>query len=612
MKLLAVMIMTVSLSAMAAMPEPLVLGDGEEIIFDGGAGDVLECANKRYDAQVFNIKVTKNDKMCDEDGNVLKKIYIDGVLTDVCSENIKTTLRSLDGLFTDFEDLLELPDEEFKKFINATPVGSCAYNPPTSVRSTNYSGSARMEESFRTYRAETQIEMRQSTPNEATTIKAFRDFIKDGLCGNYSASRLEANKEKSLKMFGSADVGFDFFVGKGKTDDELVSMGYPVKRLREKGVSIDKLVAAGRSPRDLVDGGFTVPQLIGKFSLRKLVEANLLRELKASGYKADELKSNGAGLQALEQAGFSLVRDLKPIFSLAEFMAVKDWNNNRVYSNRQLRETLGYSATEMKGQGLGIQDLQGAGYNLVNDIRPLFTLKNFMDQKDWNNNRIFSNTVLRTTLGFTAPELKAQGVGIQDLQSAGYNIKTEIQPLFSLTEFMAVKDWNNNRVYSNTFLRQTLNYTARDLKDKGVGIQDLQSAGYDMKNEIKPLFTLQNFIDLKDWNNNRLYPNSFLRQTLGYSASELRDRNIGIQDLQSAGYDMRSEIKPLFSVQNFIAVKDWNNNRVYSNSALRSTLQFSATEMRNAGLGLQELFSAGYSKPQLIEAGFNATAVNAL
>jgi biotin operon repressor len=592
MKLISLMLLMTSFSSWALLPEPLVLSDGEEIVFEGGAGDFVQCGNNYvYDQHVFNIKVTKNDANCDEDGNVLKKIYVDGVLRDVCAESIKTTLRKLDGIFTDFENLLALSDEEFKKFVESTEVGNCYYSPPDSVKSTQFDGANRMQDSFRTYRAETQIEMKQATANEATTLKAFRDFISAGHCGNYSAERIAANQENSQKRFGRADVGFDYFVSKGISDEDLIEMGYPVARLRGKGISLDLMVAAGKSPRDLFDGGFKVQELIGKFSLRQLVGANLSAELKASGYQAQDLKNAGASLQTLHRAGFDLARDLKPIFTLREFMAVRDSYNSRVYGNDVLR-TVGFTAAELKGGGVGIQDLQRAGYNLRNDLKPLFSLQEFMAVRDSYNSRVYSNSALRETLGYSAEELKGQGVGIQDLERAGYTM-AQIRPLFTLQQFMDVKDSYNTRVYTNEYLRRNLGFTARELKERGVGIRDLEIAGYNLKNDLTPLFTLEQFMAVRDSYNSRVYSNAALKD-LGYTATQLKGAGLGIQDLQRAGFDMNRDIRPLFTVQNFVAVRDSYNSRVYKNDYLRG-LGFTASDLKGAGVGIQDLQSAGFN-----------------
>jgi ribosomal protein L13E len=656
-----------ALAAPASLPAPLVLSSNEEIVFEGGAGDSVQCNDKNYNKQVFNIKVTKNAKECDADGNLLRKIYIDGVLTDVCNTDIKTGLRDLKGTFTDFDDLLALSDEDFRKFLGNwnNAVGNCQFQEPSTMSSVRNDPSGKLQNSFQTYLVETQIELKQSKPNDATITKAARDFIKAGLCGSYSPARLEANKKDSLKFFGRSNVGYDAFVKKGFTVDQLVEMQYPVKTLKLHGVGIDKLVAAGKTVRDLYYGGFTVNDLKSKFSLKDMVSADLTSELKSNGFKAQDLKTAGAsltslkaagftpselksiftiqdfiavknnyngrgisneelrsaygfsaaelkgvgvGIKELNEAGFDLKKDLKPLFGLNDFLAVRNNYNGRQYSTETLR-SMGFTPTELKVGGMGIKEIQEAGFDLIKDIKPIFTLKDFLAVRNNYNGRQYSTETLRG-LGYSVAELKANDIGIKELQEGGFDISKDIKPNFTLSDFMAVKNNWNGRQYSTEILR-TMGFSAPELKEGGAGIKELQEAGFDTVRDIKPLFKLSDFIDVKNNWNGRAFSTETLKG-YGYTVPELKGAGISITELVSAGFDMKTDIKPNFDIEDFIQAKNQYNGRAYSNQVMRENFGFTAKEMRDEGMGLQDLFSAGFTKQELKDAGFAAKAVDAL
>ena len=693
-KFLALFILFCTATAVAQTPNPLLLKQGEEIVFKGNKWDSVICGPVKYNTHDYTVVVTEVADDCKCDTPKLTRIYQDGLYKGSCKVEYSTQTPDVSGhAFLDFKLLEKLSDKDLLRLLQNSKIGSCRFN------SLAVYEPQKGVQAFDSYLALAQDELNLEEKTDAVFLKAAKSFVKDGLCGQIVALTADQLK-KTRANLGYLDIGFDLMVAEGYQGEDLAKMRFPVKKIRAQfNLSIEKFVDAGYGASALYAGGFKLKELVdAKFKLSDLgslgvsvqelaqhftlsdfvaakdyyggrVYSNkVLREalgatasdLKALGagiadlqlagydlqkdlkplftlqnfrdvkdyygsrtysdkflreklgFSASELKAHGSSITDLQAAGFDMAKDVKPLFTLKNFREAKDYYGSRVYSDKYLRETLGYKASELKAEGSGITDLQAAGFDVVKDIKPLFTLKNFRDVKDYYGSRTFSDKFLRETLGYKAPELKAEGAGIADLQAAGFDLLADIKPLFNLKAFRAIKDYYGSRTYSDKFLKERLGYSAAELKAEGSSIADLQSAGFDLAAEIKPLFTLKNFREIKDYYGGRTFSDKFLKETLGYSASELKTEGSTIGDLRTAGFNILTDIKPLFSASDFAAIKDYYGSRQYPASILRTELRYSARELKEAGLPIRELFQGGFTKQQLRDAGFTVEEVDAL
>lgn len=139
---------------------------------------------------------------------------------------------------------------------------------------------------------------------------------------------------------------------------EAKNAGLSVVQIRKSlGCTASNLLAAGFSPKDLKNGGFTVGELAKNgIGVPQLLAAGFApSDLKSAGFSANDLKSAGVSPADLLSAGF------KPDELLASGLTSKDLLNAGM-TPADLKK-LGYDASALKNAGLTPSQLKAAGYD---------------------------------------------------------------------------------------------------------------------------------------------------------------------------------------------------------------------------------------------------------
>lgn len=173
--------------------------------------------------------------------------------------------------------------------------------------------------------------------------------------------------------------------------------------------------------------------------------------------------------------------------------------------------------------------------------------------------------------GFTAQELKDAKYSLSDLASAGFDAKKELKPIFTISEFKSAG--------YNAYNLKNLDFSAAEVKASGFTLSDLASGGFDAKSELKPLYSIADFKSAGY--------NAYNLKNIEYSAKELKASGLfTLSDLASAGFDAKTELKPIFKIADF-------KSAGYSAYNLKN-LEYSAKELKASGSSLSDLASAGF------------------
>ena len=210
------------------------------------------------------------------------------------------------------------------------------------------------------------------------------------------------------------------FNGLGDISDlalsQLIESGYPGTDLRGGGFLAAELVKHERfkSVAALLDAGYSLKECsesLGRvYSIEQLVrEGCHPRRLREIGYTAAELSQTGVTLPALVDAGFP-VHELKRTFSFAAIFGVG-------LDLRQLRLG-GFSAADLRSAKVSISELNDAGYT-ISDLRMVpLSAAQLIDA-----GLHVTATDLRSA-GYTAKEIVAAKVGMEELKAAGFSKAT--------------------------------------------------------------------------------------------------------------------------------------------------------------------------------------------
>lgn len=493
------------------------------------------------------------------------------------------------GKFLDFETLRLFSDAEQVKLFRSATVGKCHLNElELVVESSMFINEEKIARRFKGYIKDNQKVMPDEKKRSDKVIaKSLRDVLDDGDCGEYSEKEIEKSYKDYPGILGRLEIGFEYFVGQGLNADEVAKHHYPLKKflskfslgigeLKEAGYTLGEMYQEGISIQDILNEGYSLKVLLSdgvpmqvlksSFKIGEFVAAGvgvwgLRNQLK---YTVSEVKGAGFGIKELVDGGYNLLNEVKPLFSIMQFKAA----NYGVWS---MRNHLAYSALEVKSAGFGIKDLVDGGFNLKNDLKSLFTIHEFKSA----NYGVWS---LRSHLGYSASDVKSAGFGIKDLVDGGFNLKDEVKPLFSVRDF-------KNANYGVWSLRSHLGYSASEVKSVGFGIKELVDGGFNLLNDLKPLYTVHDFkaAGYGVWG---------LRTHLGYSAFEIKSAGFGINDLENGGFNPLRDLKPLFTIQEFKAAG-------YGAWTLKHNLDFTAKELLVIGYSKRELLGAGFTEKEL-------------
>lgn len=341
------------------------------------------------------------------------------------------------GKFLDFETLRHFSDAEQVKIFRSTNIGKCHLQGlDLTVERSIFVNEDKIARRFRVYLKDNQKSMPQEKIGSDKVIaKSLRDVIDDGDCGEYSSKDIEKNYKKFPRLLGQLDIGFDYFVSLGLNAEEVAKHHYPLKKflskftmgikeLKEVGYSFGEMYKEGISLQDIInesdslkvllDDGVPLKVLKSSFKINEFVAAGVgVWSLRSHlGYTASEVKSAGFGIKELIAGGYGPLNDLKPLFTVHDFKAA----GYRVWD---LWQQLGYSASEIKSAGFGINDMENGGFNPLRHLKPLFTILEFKAAG-------YGVWTLKHNLEYTAKELLAIGYSKRELLGAGFT-ETEIE-----------------------------------------------------------------------------------------------------------------------------------------------------------------------------------------
>ena len=342
----------------------------------------------------------------------------------------------------------------------------------------------------------------------------------------------------------------------------LITAGYSLSDLKVLGLSKSKFDSAGYSITNLKTAGYTA--LILKTA------GYSINDLKTAGFSASELKAAVFSLSDLKSAGFSAGELTTAEYTVSDLIGagfqLSQLKNIGYLKNDFL--TASYTATSLRSAGFTPADLKTAEYivtDLINAGFQLIDLKNigFVKTDFTTANKSvdmlisagFSTEDLKTTeynvtdlssiytpiqlknAGYTAGEFRVAGYSISDLLAIEFIINELNNAGFTKTDFL-----NANPIYTATYLKNTAEFSARNLKVIGFTIQELLDAGFS-------LYDLRNVGFVKDDFDDLLYGLVYLYQ-VGYT----------LYDLLKIGYNL-IDLYGLFRKEQFysvnITVKDF-------------------------------------------------------
>jgi hypothetical protein len=520
-----------SLPAFGQVPAPIILKPDQEISYSGNLGDSVKCGRKTYDTHNFNITVVQES--CDCEGGFTSKIYADGLIAGVCKEQVEIERVKDPAGFIDLAFLDNLKDKEILT-LGRLQIGTCQLENNSVVLKKGYERVDALKNIFRSYKVQIAEELKKEEDSEEVVAKAFRQIVKDKLCGTFNEEEIEKKKKELDLMLGQNDLAFEYFVALGKTGEDLAKMRYPVKRLKAQF-------------------NFTTEDFKG-FGYNAY-------ELRIGGFSAKSLKDARFGISDLVNAGFNAKTELKPLFLISEF--------KRAGYNAYNLRLLDYTALEIRDAGFGISDLVNAGFDAKTNLKPIFTIQQFKSAG--------YNAYNLRLLDYTSEQIKNVGYGISDLVNAGFSAKDDLKKIFTIQEFKTAG--------YNAYNLRLLAYTAPEIKKVGYGISDLVNAGFDTKREIKPIFTIQEF--------KTAGYNAYNLRLLDYSALEIKNAGFKISDLVNAGFDARWDLKPIFSIAEFknggYSAYNMKNLGYMARELLNAG--YSISELKNAGYTDSEILN---------------------
>lgn len=195
----------------------------------------------------------------------------------------------------------------------------------------------------------------------------------------YSAKEL---KDAGFSAKELKDAGFSAGELKdaGFSAKDLKDAGFSAKDLKNAGFSATELKDAGFTPEELKAGGFTDGDLIragiAVSASGKECSVDSLMQARASGVSAAELKNRGCSADALRAAGFTAA-ELKAA-GFSDIVGLPTSGSCDVESLKQARAN-GASASELKNRGCSAAALRAAGFTAAELRAAGFSAKDLKD-----------------------------------------------------------------------------------------------------------------------------------------------------------------------------------------------------------------------------------------
>ena len=336
---------------------------------------------------------------------------------------------------------------------------------------------------------------------------------KDLVAAGFTAGEL---KDAGLSLKDLIEAGVDL--------KKLAEAGFTAEEFKAHGVSAKELAAAGFSAADLLKAGFSASEIAGagfSESDLKKAQANLknagvvcsldnLRDARARGVSAKELKESGCSAAALKAAGFS-AKELKEAgFSAAQLKAAG-------FSAKEL-SAAGFSPSELRAAGFTAKELRDAGFSDEDLKRAGFDageLKAAGFSAEELRKAGFSPKELREA-GFSAEELKNAGFSAEELELAGYTKGDLIRAGMSVAESSSDQLAKGNPCAKENLKKmRTSKISAAEIKKLGCSAAAMKAAGF-TADELKKA---------------------------GFSEVELRAAGFSDKELKKAGFDGLKSLK---------------------------------------------------------------------
>ena len=366
--------------------------------------------------------------------------------------------------------------------------------------------------------------------------------------GDLKAAGFSANELKSAG-FTAGELK-----AAGFSANELKSAGFSASQLKDAGFNASELKTAGFSNADLSAAGFSAAEIQAADAGPAQCSMEKLKEERAAGISAANLKAQGCGVAALKAAGFSAA---------------------------ELKQA-GFSATALKTAGFSDAELNAAGFSPA-EIQAADTATALCSLAEIKHERAAGSTAAELKAkgcgaaalkeaGFTAAELKAAGYSAQDLKEAGFSAAQLKDAGFTAKDAGFADDSGSCNIEKLKQERAD-GVSATALRQQGCGLAALKAAGF----------------------------TAAALRTAGFSAGELKAAGFSAQDLKDAGFSAAELKSAGFSASELKAAG-------FSAAALKSA-GFSAGQLVSAGFSPKELRTAGFSAEQLHHAGVSASAL---
>jgi intracellular multiplication protein IcmE len=424
---------------------------------------------------------------------------------------------------------------------------------------------------------------------------------------------------------------------------QLKDLGYSAERLRDCGFDACELRNAGFTAQQMKDGGFTDGELKGAgFSEHEIsaagglpagitagdvrkagCDADTLNKLRQAGTSASAVRRiSGCSAEQLKAAGFTAQQLKDAGFSAADLKKAG-------FTPSQLKEG-GYSARDLLNAGYKSDDLANAGYTDAQIKAGQAELPPGITASDVKNAGCsaealkrqreagVSATLIKQYSGCNAQALKSAGFSDADLKNAGFTPQ-DLSAANTPISDEAIKEAACDPVKLKQLYSQGAS-AERIKKLNGCSAQDLSAAGYNDKLfSANPANTLADgrVADCSAAYLRKAKANGLsaatIHQTLGCSASALKDAGFTTKDLKAAGFTAAELKKAGFSAGDLKAAgfspKEMKDAG-FSAAELKAA-GVSAKDLKEAGFSAAELKAAGVSAKDLKEAGFSAAELNA-
>ncbi|MDP3559242.1 MAG: type IVB secretion system protein DotG/IcmE, partial [Legionellaceae bacterium] len=397
----------------------------------------------------------------------------------------------------------------------------------------------------------------------------------------------------------------------GFSDDELAAAGFSPQEI----AVAHQVLPAGFTPESIAAAGCSVDAIkkeraagVSAAAISTYAHCSATA-LHAAGFSDEELSAAGFSPQDIALAN----EGLPPGMTLADIKAAgcspaalkKEYDAG--VSAKLIHEQAGCSATALRMAGFNNADLEKAGFSpdeiqAANEVLPPGVTADQIKAAGCSVDAIqkeraagVSALLIKKYANCSAASLHAAGFSDSDLEMAGFSPQ-EIASAHQMTPMVASATANipqscdvaslreaRAKGVSAMTIRETLGCSASALKEAGYSAAELKAAGF-TASELR----------------NAGFSAAALKEA-GFSARNLREAGFSAAELKAAGYSAAQLKEAGFSASELKAAG-------FSAAELKSA-GFSAKALKEAGFSAKELEAAGFSPEALKKAGFSQEAI---